>query len=65
MKKEKFIKKVLNQQFGKYFVENFPYRYDVEIELIKKAMKFHNWNMFFYGFLIGLFINIIADFIIL
>jgi hypothetical protein len=51
MKKEKFIEKVLIEEFDKdYFsFSNFT----VEKRLIEKAMKYRNWNMFLWGMVVG------------
>lgn len=52
MKKEKFIEKVLIEEFDKdYFsFSNFT----VEKRLIEKAMKYRNWNMFLWGTVAGM-----------
>jgi hypothetical protein len=57
MKKEKFIEKVLIEEFDKdYFsFSNFT----VEKRLIEKAMKYRNWNMFLWGMTVGTWLQII------
>ena len=68
MKKEKFIDKLLFEQYGvKYLARQkgiYVKEFEDTKETIVKAMKYHNWSMFACGTVVGVFIIIlIAQFL--
>lgn len=67
MNKEKFIEKLLFEHHGlRYFArqkDTYIQEFEDTKKTIVKAMKYHNWTMFLYGVIMGIFIILVTQFL--